>query len=100
MNGDRNGRKLADRDAVIVSRSFCRALMRLLENGPITLSVWNSVTGVMMRRADMQGSNMYHVEFDLRPLAFGTYVVRLDTLGERILTIYSSLNRIPGTGEG
>lgn len=52
--------------------------IELAEEAPVTLSVWNSATGVLMRKVDLTGNNIYKAKFDLRPLGFGTYVIRLD----------------------
>jgi|GEM_PF-906624 len=52
--------------------------IELAEEASVTLSVWNSTTGVLMRKVNLNGSKIYKAKFDLRPLGFGTYVVRLD----------------------
>jgi len=52
--------------------------VELAEEAPVTLSVWNSANGILIRKIDLAGSKVYKAEFDLRPLSFGTYVVRLD----------------------
>ena len=52
--------------------------VELVESAPIILSIWNSATGVMMKRVSLSGNSFYRAAFDLRPLGFGTYVIRLD----------------------
>ena len=52
--------------------------IELAEEAPVTLSVWNSATGMLIRKVDLNGSSIYNARFDLRPLGFGTYVVRFD----------------------
>jgi hypothetical protein len=52
--------------------------VQLLEESSITLSVWNSVTSVMVGKLNASGQKEYITHIDLRPLASGTYVLRLD----------------------
>jgi len=50
----------------------------LRDESPVTLSVWSSPMGVLMKTLQRQGESEYHFGFDLKPLASGTYVLRLD----------------------
>lgn len=52
--------------------------VELAEAAPISLSVWHSPSGVLIKRIQKTGDKLYHVYFDLRPLSTGTYVLRLD----------------------
>jgi hypothetical protein len=52
--------------------------VELLEESTVTLSVWNSPTGILIRQVQRNGQKLYRVSFDLRPLNSGTYVLRLD----------------------
>jgi hypothetical protein len=51
--------------------------VELEEEGPVLLSIWNSM-GYVIRKVRDHGKSMYHWQLDLRPLTAGTYVVRLD----------------------
>jgi hypothetical protein len=52
--------------------------IELLEESRVTLSVWNSPTGILIKQVQHNGRKLYRVSFDLRPLSSGTYVLRLD----------------------
>lgn len=52
--------------------------VELLEESTVTLSVWNSPTGILIKQVQRDGKNLYVVPFDLRPLVSGTYLLRLD----------------------
>jgi hypothetical protein len=52
--------------------------VELLEESTVTLSVWNSPTGILIKQVQRNGKNLYVVPFDLRPLISGTYLLRLD----------------------
>jgi hypothetical protein len=49
-----------------------------IEEGPVTLSIWNTPTGYLLKQVQDSGKSRYHFHFDLRPLSTGTYVLRLD----------------------
>ncbi|MBT1686335.1 T9SS type A sorting domain-containing protein [Dawidia soli] len=52
--------------------------IELLEESPVTLSIWNSPTGILIKQVQRNDQKLYHVSFDLRPLNAGTYILRLD----------------------
>jgi hypothetical protein len=53
--------------------------VELLEESPITLSVWNTVTQHMVGRVSERGvKRSYLLHVDMRPLSSGTYLLRLD----------------------
>jgi hypothetical protein len=52
--------------------------IELLEESTVTLSVWNSPTGILIRQVQHNGKKIYRVSVDLRPLNAGTYILRLD----------------------
>jgi hypothetical protein len=52
--------------------------IELLEESTVTLSVWNSPTGILIKQVQRSGDKLYRVAFDLRPLNSGTYLLRLD----------------------
>jgi hypothetical protein len=52
--------------------------VQLMRESPIVLSVWNSATSILVGNVHADGSNQYLEHIDLRPLAPGAYVLRLD----------------------
>jgi hypothetical protein len=52
--------------------------IELVEEIPITVSVWHSPTGLLIKQVQKSGDKQYQLYFDLRPLSSGTYVLRLD----------------------
>jgi hypothetical protein len=52
--------------------------VELTEEMPITVSVWHSPSGVLVKKVEQNGEKIYQLYFDLRPLMSGTYVLRLD----------------------
>lgn len=52
--------------------------VEFMEEGPATLSVWNTPTGYLLTKVHASGKSKYHFRFNLRPLSTGTYVLRLD----------------------
>jgi hypothetical protein len=52
--------------------------VELIEEMPITVSVWHSPSGIMIKKVQQNGEKIYQLYFDLRPLTSGTYVLRLD----------------------
>ncbi|MCD9017605.1 T9SS type A sorting domain-containing protein [Parachryseolinea silvisoli] len=52
--------------------------IELLEESHVTLSIWNSPTGILIKQVQRDHQKLYHVSFDLRPLNAGTYILRLD----------------------
>jgi len=52
--------------------------VELVEAGPISLSIWNSSRGTLIKQTSLQGESLYNLKFDLRPIASGAYVIRLD----------------------
>jgi hypothetical protein len=52
--------------------------IELLEESHVTLSVWNSPTGILIKQVQQNNQKLYRVSFDLRPLNAGTYILRLD----------------------
>lgn len=52
--------------------------VELIEEGPITLSIWNVPTNYIIRKVHASGDSLYRIAFDLRPLSSGSYILRLD----------------------
>jgi hypothetical protein len=52
--------------------------VELLEEGPITISVWNTVNPQLKAQFTDSGMKLYLKHIDLRPLSSGTYLLRLD----------------------
>lgn len=52
--------------------------VELIEEMPITVSVWHSPSGILVKKVQKDGEKVYELYFDLRPLTSGTYVLRLD----------------------
>lgn len=52
--------------------------IELTDKMPITVSIWHSPSGVLIRQVQKSGNDQYTLHFDLRPLTSGTYVLRLD----------------------
>jgi hypothetical protein len=52
--------------------------IELLEKSHVTLSVWKSPTGVLIKQVQHDNQKLYRVSFDLRPLTSGTYILKLD----------------------
>jgi hypothetical protein len=52
--------------------------VEFIEEMPVTVSVWHSPTGLLIRQVQKSGDKMYQLYFDLKPLSSGTYIVRLD----------------------
>jgi hypothetical protein len=52
--------------------------VELIEEMPITVSVWHSPSGVLIKKFQKNSEKIYELFFDLRPLTSGTYVLRLD----------------------
>jgi hypothetical protein len=52
--------------------------VELIEEMPITVSVWHSPSGLLIKQIQKRDDKLYTIHFDLRPLSTGTYVLRLD----------------------
>jgi hypothetical protein len=52
--------------------------VELIDEMPITVSVWHSPSGILVRKIQQNDEKIYQLYFDLRPLTSGTYVLRLD----------------------
>jgi hypothetical protein len=52
--------------------------VELIREMPITVSVWHSPSGLLIKQMQKSGDKLYQIYFDLRPLSSGTYVLRLD----------------------
>lgn len=52
--------------------------VELIEEGAITLSIWSGTRGSLLYQVNKQDKQFYKLGVDLRPLAAGVYVVRLD----------------------
>ncbi|WP_221408868.1 T9SS type A sorting domain-containing protein [Ohtaekwangia koreensis] len=52
--------------------------VELIREMPITVSVWHSPTGILIKQVQKSGDKQYEIYFDLKPLTSGTYVLRLD----------------------
>jgi hypothetical protein len=52
--------------------------IELTEEMPITVSIWHSPSGILIKKVQKSGDKQYALYFDLKPLTSGTYVLRLD----------------------
>ncbi|HEY9046401.1 MAG TPA: T9SS type A sorting domain-containing protein, partial [Ohtaekwangia sp.] len=60
--------------------------IELSEALPVSVSVWHSPSGVLIKQVQQEGDAVYQLYFDLRPLSPGIYLVKLDYgKGERYI---------------
>lgn len=52
--------------------------VELADESAIVLSIWSSTKGILIDEVKDNDKKLYTIHFDLRPLASGSYVIRLD----------------------
>jgi len=50
----------------------------LADESPVVLSIWSSTKGILIDEVKGSEKSSYAMHFDLRPLASGSYIIRLD----------------------
>jgi hypothetical protein len=52
--------------------------VEFIEQSPITVTIWNIVSGTLVEKTSDDGHDHYKKQFDLNPISSGTYILRLD----------------------